>query len=628
MTKKTPSPAPAADIFTEMLKLQGEAARQVMQTFAPEVVDKLPGDDVYADMGKAMLQLQDMWLAPHFPGNDKPDPAPMLSDPQAWMTAMQQWTRAVPMMQPDHQQKLWTDGMALWQQIIEQYTPAGDDEGEGVDKPRQLPRKDRRFADPAWSEQPVFALIHQTYLLFAERISEAVDTADGLSEDDRRQLRFATQSVLDAMSPANYPMMNPVVLERTVESGGQNLLRGMERLKHDLDKGQLTHTDTSKFTLGENVAATPGKVIYETDLYQIIHYTPATETVIETPLLIFPPWINRFYILDLNPKKSFVRWAVEQGLSVLLVSWRSADESLGEVDGDAYIRAQMEAIDVVRERLKVPSVHTVGYCVAGTNLAAALAVLADRGEADKVKSATFFTAQVDFEQAGELRLFIDDAKLQMVRQASKGGFLDGRYMAATFNMLRGSDLIWNYVVNHYLLGEDYPAFDLLYWNGDVTNLPAKWHECYLRDYYRDNKLVQPGALMVDGTPVDLRKVKTPAYVQAGREDHIAPPESVFRIQHHLSGPLRFVLAGSGHIAGVVNPPAAQKYQYWTCAKAQASLEEFVANAKEHPGSWWPDWFGWIEKQDNARIKAKGRRVPGGRANPAIEDAPGRYVRMR
>ncbi len=629
MPDKAPPAGQAADIFTEMLQMQGEAARQIMQSFAPEAVQSLPGDEVYAEMGKAMLELQEMWLGPVFPGNEKPPAAPLLSDPKAWMDAVQSWSKSMPILDFEKQQQMWSEGMGLWQQILEQYNPAASDPQARSEKAAdRMPRKDRRFADPAWSEQPVFALIHQTYLLLAEKISEAVDTADGLSEHDRAQLRFATQSVLDAMSPANYPMMNPVVLERTVETGGENLLRGMERLKHDLDKGQLTHTDTSKFVLGENVAVTPGKVIHETPLYQIIHYAPTTEKVIATPLLIFPPWINRFYILDLNPKKSFVRWAVEQGLSVLLVSWRSADESLSEVDGETYIRAQMEAIDVVRERLKVPSVHTVGYCVAGTSLAAALAVMAARGEADKIKSVTFLTAQVDFERAGELKLFVDDAQLELVRQASKGGFLDGRYMAATFNMLRGSDLIWNYVVNHYLLGEDYPAFDLLYWNGDVTNLPAKWHACYLQDYYRDNKLVQPGALSIGGTPVDLRKVKTPAYVQAGKDDHIAPAQSVFRIQKHLTGPIRFVLAGSGHIAGVVNPPAANKYQYWTCAKPQKSLEDFIAKAKEQPGSWWPDWFKWIEKLDSSLVEAKGRLVPGGRDNPAIEDAPGRYVKLR
>jgi polyhydroxyalkanoate synthase subunit PhaC len=350
--------------------------------------------------------------------------------------------------------------------------------------------------------------------------------------------------------------------------------------------------------------------------------------VLATPLLVFPPWINRFYILDLNPKKSFVKWAVDQGLTLVMVSWRSADESMADIGWDDYIRAQIEAIDVVRDRLDVPAVHTIGYCVAGTTLAATLAVLDRRGQADKVASVTFLTAQVDFSHAGELMLFTDDAHLELIRQASKGGFLDGRYMAATFNSLRGGDLIWNYVVNHYLLGEDYPAFDLLFWNGDVTNLPAKWHQAYLRDCYRDNLLVAPDALSGDGTPIDLSRVTTPAYVQAGREDHIAPPESVFKLLEQLHGPTRFVLAGSGHIAGVVNPPAAGKYQYWTGPSDLPTLDAFVAVAEEHPGSWWTDWIGWIATQAPTRVKASGARKPGSKGNPGIEDAPGRYVAMR
>ena len=297
----------------------------------------------------------------------------------------------------------------------------------------------------------------------------------GVEDGERDQLRFALRNVLDAMSPSNFPLTNPVVLERTLDTHGANLVKGMERLMADLEKGQLTHTDSSAFTLGENIACTPGKVVHETPLYQLIQYSPATEEVAAVPLVIFPPWINRFYILDLNPKKSFVKWAVEQGLTVFIVSWRSADESMADVVWDDYVRAQIDAIDHIRERLGVPAVHTIGYCVAGTTLAATLAILARRGQADKVKSATFFTAQVDFERGGDLKNFVDETQLALIRQASQGGFLDGRYMAATFNLLRGSDLIWNYVVNHYLLGEDYPAFDLLHWNGDVTNLPAKWH---------------------------------------------------------------------------------------------------------------------------------------------------------
>jgi polyhydroxyalkanoate synthase len=299
-----------------------------------------------------------------------------------------------------------------------------------------------------------------------------------------------------------------------------------------------------------------------------------------------------------------------------------------DVVWDDYIRGQIEAIDHVRERLGVPSVHTIGYCVAGTTLAATLAVLARREEADKVKSATFFTAQVDFEKAGELLQFIDNQQLDMIGKLTPDGYLDGRYLAATFNSLRGKDLIWNYVVNNYLLGEDYPAFDLLHWNGDVTNLPAKWHGDYLRDLYRDNKLVQPDALSADGTPIDLTRVKTPSYIQAGREDHIAPAASVWRITDHFKGDVTFLLAGSGHIAGVVNPPAANKYQYWTGDSDAASLEEFVNGATEHPGSWWPHWLEWLETRDDARVAVKGTRKPGGKGDKVIEEAPGRYVKTR
>jgi len=401
----------------------------------------------------------------------------------------------------------------------------------------------------------------------------------------------------------------------------------MERLARDLEKGQLTHTDSSAFRLGETIACTPGKVVFETPLFQLIQYAPQTDEVLATPLLIFPPWINRFYILDLNPKKSFVHWCVEQGVTVFMVSWRSADESMAEVSFDDYVRAQIAAIDAVRDRLGVPAVHTIGYCVAGTTLAATLAVLARRGQADKVASATFLTAQVDFERAGDLKVFVDDTQLELIRQASRGGYLDGRYMAATFNLLRGSELIWNTVVNHYLLGEDYPSFDLLHWNGDVTNLPAKWHEAYLRDCYRDNKLVVPDALAADGTPIDLRRIETPAYVQAGRDDHIAPPDSVLRLLGVLQGPTRFVLAGSGHIAGVVNPPAANKYGYWTGGPTE-NLEAFLAGAEQHPGSWWTDWLAWLEGLGAEKVPAAGKRVPGRKGDKVLEDAPGRYVAMR
>ncbi len=325
-------------------------------------------------------------------------------------------------------------------------------------------------------------------------------------------------------------------------------------------------------------------MVKQTPLYQLIQYAPATEKVLGVPLIIFPPWINRFYILDLNPKKSFIQWAVDQGLTVFVVSWKSADESLRDVTLDDYVLAEVEAVDAVRKTLDVENVHVIGYCVAGTMLAAALALMEARGEADKVASATFFTAQVDFSEAGDLKLFIGDEQMELIRQMSADkGYLDGRYMAATFNMLRGRDLIWSYVTSNYLLGEDYPQFDLLHWNSDTTNLPADWHRAYLQQLYRDNKLVQPGGVTIAGVPIDLRTVKVPTYIQAGREDHIAPPQSVWKITRHFTGPLRFVLAGSGHIAGVVNPPAAGKYQYWTNDAKVGSLDEFIAGGHGDQG---------------------------------------------
>lgn len=520
------------------------------------------------------------------------------------------------------------EGLALWQRFL-------DSGGLLRERPEPAPagspaaRKDRRFADPAWTEHPFYDLIRQSYLLLSDYLMQMADSIDGVDARQKAKLRFATSGMLDAIAPSNFALTNPQVMQKTIESGGQNLLKGLQHMMADMEKGQLTHTDGTQFELGRNIASTPGKVIHETPLYQLIHYTPSTQAVLETPLIIFPPWINRFYILDLSPEKSFVKWAVDQGISVFLVSWKSADASMKDMIWDDYIlKGQVDAIDTVRALLKVESVHTIGYCVAGTTLAATLALLAARGEADKVASATFFTAQVDFSQAGDLSLFVDDEQMKLVDQLSAGGFLDGRYMAATFNLLRGRDLIWNYVVNNYLLGQDYPPFDLLYWNGDTTNLPARWHKDYLTQLYRDNLLVQPGAITVDGTPIDLRAIRIPAYVQAGREDHIAPLESVWKLTEHFGGPTRFLLAGSGHIAGVVNPPSANKYQYWACDDAQPTLDAFLAEARETKGSWWPDWRGWIEGVAPGTVPVKGARVPGKGALKAIEDAPGRYVRGR
>ncbi len=519
---------------------------------------------------------------------------------------------------------LWTESLTLWQRFL---TSAGDF-GAGRSEGGAPVITDRRFSAPEWAANPVFDLIRQSYLMISGQMLKAAENMDGIDPAQKEKMLFATRTMVEAMSPANFVLTNPVVLQKTLESGGENLLKGLQHMLTDLERGQLTHTDPDAFEVGRNIAITPGKIIHETPLYQLIHYAPMTESVLETPLVIFPPWINRFYILDLNPEKSFIKWALEQGVSVFIVSWKSADASMKDVIWDDYVlRGQVDAIDTVRALLGVESVHTIGYCVAGTTLAATLALLETRGQASKVKSATFFTAQVDFEKAGELQVFVDDEQLQMIEGIASDGFLDGRYMAATFNLLRGRDLIWNYVVNNYLLGADYPPFDLLHWNGDTTNLPLKWHQSYLKDLYRDNRLIIPGSMIVDGTPIDLRVVKTPSYVQAGRDDHIAPAQSVWKIMDHFSGPKRFVLAGSGHIAGVVNPPSAHKYQYWRNDKA-TSFEDYVAGAIETKGSWWPDWIEWLRSHGADTVDATGARIPGKGALKAIEDAPGRYAKTR
>jgi polyhydroxyalkanoate synthase len=506
-----------------------------------------------------------------------------------------------------------------WGQVLKPLAAAGRD---------KVNPKDRRFNAEQW-EHPVFDLMRQGYQVMSDYMLGAAEQLEGLDPASKAKVGFAIRTVVEAMSPANSPFTNPVALEKAVETKGQSLMAGVGHLMRDMQQGQMTHTDPEAFELGRNIACTPGKVVHQTAMYQLIQYAPSTDKVMATPLIIFPPWINRFYILDLTAEKSFIKWCVDQGITVFVVSWKSADSEMRDVVWDDYIAAQIDAIDTVRAALDVPSVNTIGYCVAGTTLAAALAILHAKGEEAKVNSATFFTAQVDFSRGGELLNFIDDSQLKMIEAlAAPQGYLDGRFLALTFNLLRGNDLIWSTVVKNYLLGEDYPAFDLLHWNGDVTNLPAKWHRDYLCDLYRDNKLVQPEAVTALGTPIDLTRVKTPCYIQAGREDHIAPAASVWKIREHFKGPLKFVLAGSGHIAGVVNPPAQMKYQYWTNDAAATTLEEFIEGATETKGSWWPDWHSWLSEQAPKQVLAKGARIPGEGSLQAIEEAPGTYVKTR
>ncbi len=506
-----------------------------------------------------------------------------------------------------------------WGAVLEPLAKAGRD---------KVDTSDRRFTAPQW-EHPVFDLVRQSYQVMSEYMLTAADQLVGLADHDKAKMDFALRSIIEAMSPANSPFTNPVALERAMETNGASLISGMQNLIQDMQRGQITHTDPTAFKLGENIAATKGKVVHQTPLYQLIQYDPTTEDVLETPLIIFPPWINRFYILDLTAEKSFIKYCVDQGITVFVVSWKSADSSMKDIVWDDYIAAQIDAIDTVCSGFDVPDVHAIGYCVAGTTLAATLSILAATDAADKLRSATFFTAQVDFSTGGELLHFIDEQQIAMMEALSAPqGYMDGRFLALTFNMLRGKDLIWSTVVKNYLLGEDYPAFDLLHWNGDVTNLPAKWHRNYVIDLYRDNRLVKPNDLSALGTPIDLRRVKTPSYIQAGREDHIAPAESVWKLHDHFTGPKKFVLAGSGHIAGVVNPPAQMKYQYWTNDAPAPSLEAFIEGATETKGSWWPDWIAWLTEKGNARVPATGGRQPGQGTLRALESAPGSYVKAR
>ena len=567
-------------------------------------------------MGRAQQMLMEFWAE----SLKKDQPFPAWSPSAFGFSDSQPATDPMALMSAGAQ--AWAKGLETWGKLLGGVTAAPTAE--------EKDRKDRRFAAPEWRENPIFDTIRQTYLRVSDQLLGTVDEIEGIDAETREKLRFATRSFVDAMSPSNFALTNPQVLKRTLETRGENLLKGLANMLKDIAAGQVTQTKPGVFEVGRNLATTPGKVIKQTPLYQLIQYAPTTDQVLKTPVVIFPPWINRFYILDLSPEKSFVKWCVDNGISLFMVSWKSADESIADATLDDYVlNGQIDVIDTVRDLLGVEGVHAIGYCVAGTTLAATLAYLRAHKQEDKVKSATFLTAQVDFSEAGDLKLFTGDETRSLLDQlTSEKGFLDGRYMAATFNLLRGRDLIWNYVVNNYLLGDEPPPFDLLHWNSDTTNLPAPWHRDYLESFYKGNKLAEKGGIKVAGTPVDIDTVRTPTYVQAGREDHISPPQSVWKIMNHFAGPKRFVLAGSGHIAGVVNPPAAQKYQYWVNERPADTLDEFVEGATEHKGSWWPDWLEWIKVQDPEAVKAEGPRIPGKGKLKALEDAPGSYVKAR
>jgi polyhydroxyalkanoate synthase subunit PhaC len=490
--------------------------------------------------------------------------------------------------------------------------------------------RDKRFADPEWKSNQFFEFVMQLYLLTTQWAQELVRNAEGLDPHTRKKAEFYVQQITNALAPSNFVLTNPEVLRETLASNGDNLARGMKMLAEDIEAGhgslRIRQSDPANLAVGVNMATTPGKVIFQNELMQLIQYTPATENVLRTPLLIVPPWINKFYILDLKPEKSYIKWCVDQGVTVFVISWVNPDKSLGAKTFDDYMKegplAAMDAIERATGELKV---HTMGYCVGGTLLASTLAWLAEKRRV-RVTSATFLAAQVDFSHAGDLMVFVDEDQIAALeRDMQAAGVLEGSKMAMAFNMLRSNDLIWSYVVKNYLKGQPPSAFDLLHWNSDATRMPAANHSFYLRNCYLENRL-STGSMVLDNTQLDLSKVKVPIYNLATREDHIAPAESVLYGSQFFGGPVKYVLSGSGHIAGVVNPPASGKYQYWTNDNIKdIALADWLKGAQEHKGSWWPNWREWLTTIDAEEVPA---RTVGTDALPPIEDAPGSYVRVR
>ncbi len=498
---------------------------------------------------------------------------------------------------------------------------------EAVERPAP---GDKRFNDPDWTANPVFDVIKQSYLISSHWLNDLVGGVEGVDPLTKRRVTFFTQMLTDAFAPSNFLMSNPAALRAAMDSQGQSLLNGMENFAADLQRGggqlSISQTDLGRFTVGENVATAPGKVIFQNEIIQILQFSPSTESVFEIPLLIFPPWINKFYILDLRPENSMIRWLAAQGFTVFVTSWVNPDAQLAAKTFEDYLNEGIyAAVDAVARQTGVETVNTVGYCIGGTLLSCALAHMAARGDT-RVASATFFAAQQDFSEAGDLLIFADDGWLKDLeaQMDAGGGVLAGQTMADTFNLLRGNDLIWSFFVSNYLMGKEPKPFDLLFWNSDQTRMPKTLHLFYLRKFYQENALAK-GNLELAGERLDLGKVETPIYVQSSKEDHIAPARSVYKGARLFGGEVTFTLAGSGHIAGVINAPAAKKYNHWTNAALPQTLEEWMAGAMEHPGSWWPHWGTWLESRSGARITA---RDPAAGPLGPLEDAPGAFVKVR
>jgi polyhydroxyalkanoate synthase len=549
-----------------------------------------------------------------------------LGDPAGIGQAFLQLTAKIiadPMSIAQAQLELWADHMTLWRRTTERlFNPTGKSDRRPV-------ATDRRFQHSAWTENILFDYIKQSYLISAEAILSAVSRVNGLNPKTAHKVDFYTRQFVDAMSPSNFLATNPEVLQTTIETGGENLLRGLTNLLDDLERGRgqlaVTMTDLKAFRLGESVAATPGKVIFQNELMQLIQYAPSTPEVKRRPLVIVPPWINKFYVLDLRPKNSFIKWAVDQGHTVFVISWVNPDRRLAHKRFEDYmLEGPLAALTAIEAAAGEREVNAIGYCLGGTLLAATLAYLAAQND-DRIRSATYLGTLVDFTDVGDMAVFIDEEQLAVLeKRMRRRGYLEGRDMALAFNMLRANDLIWSFVISNYLLGKQPIPFDLLYWNADSTRMPATMHSFYLRNMYHENRLAIPGGISLAGVPIDLRRIETPTFILSTREDHIAPWQSTYAATRLYQGPIKFVLADSGHIAGMISPPGS-KYGHWQNTNLPKTPAEWFETASLVKSSWWPTWEEWISGHSGGSVKA---REPGGGLSQPIEDAPGSYVRAR
>ena len=594
------------------------------QEAKPHSLDPAQLAHLYTEIAQKSGQLVTQYLKNGKNGATGQSMADELGIAQAFFQA---WTKllADPLRLAEANLKLWQDYAALWQSS---WLKLMGKEAAPVAEPTP---GDRRFKHEDWQQNFLYDYIKQSYLIAARHLHQTMGGVGGLDAHTSRKVDFYTRQYIDALAPSNFLLTNPEVLRETVASGGQNLVKGLNNLLEDLARGgggklRLRMTDESAFKLGENIATTPGAVVFQNDLIQLIQYCPAKGAVYRRPLLVIPPWINKYYILDLREKNSFVKWAVEQGHSVFVISWVNPDRKLAHKRFDDYLaEGVLAALDAIERATGEREANVIGYCLGGTLLATALSYLAAKKD-ERIASATFLASMIDFAEAGELEVFIDEQQVTALeKRMQKRGYLEGSEMANTFNMLRSNDLIWSFVINNYLLGRDPFPFDLLYWNSDSTRMPAAMHAFYLRNMYIRNLLAKPGGITLGGMPIDLSKVRVPLYFASTVEDHIAPWRSTYAGAKLFKGPVRFVLGGSGHIAGIVNPPAANKYSYWTNAKLADSPEQWLKGASQHPGSWWTDWAGWIAQHAGDKVPA---RVPGKGKLRAIEDAPGAYARMR